>query len=238
MPIPSSPSPEQSPEQSPGPGECLSPSTSASELDYDQLFQPQPAEREGATSSSSAAARQPPPPPQPPLEQGIKVHRSEEADRDRVWSDVFHRFNGDLPSAVLSLDYHQVIDRDFWATVETLNSVEEQRLGLLVCSYTTSSRLIEEARSFLSRAANASRLQGPVTLVITPSKTRRGGKWEFLAWLLEAAPNRVHDLTHVDDSQPIVNEFSARSTAGLRAELCSVNCPLNLPEFLRHHYLL
>ena len=232
--VPASPSP--SPQRSP---EHLS---SPSSIAFEDVFQaspplPPPPPPQPAWRSSSSSAR---PPPQQLLQTGVRVHRSQSASRADIWRDILDRHQGAPPAVLLSLDFHKVCDREFWSTVRTFDLIEDQGIGLLILSYTTSERLrlVSEARSYISRVANSSRLQGPITLCVTPAKTGRTGKWRCLDWLVQGAPDQLQGVTHIDDNEAIIAEIAAKNSPGVQGRLYGVNNRWSLPEFLQYYHLL
>ena len=231
------------------PEECVSPSqssqgSSASGVDYQQLFDERPRGSSAAASSARPVVPEPPcpkarPVAPPPVESGVRVFHAESVDADRLWSGVLHRFSpGQGPVAVLSLDFHQVADKCFWTFVEVLNEVQSKNLAIIVTSYTQSRNLEEAARAFLVRALNSSRFRGPLCLAITSQKTGRRGKHALLAWWLRAAPDQVRGIVHVDDSAQITREFDQRNTRGLSARLFPIDSDYNLFESLKWWDLL
>ena len=167
------------------------------------------------------------------------VHWSQSTDYAHLWHNILRRHQDSCPEFLLSLDFHKVCDRQFWQTVRVFDLLHDRpSIAVLVLSYTRSDRLAAEARSYISRIVNCSRHRGPVVLCITPSKVGPTGKQRCLRQLIREAPQQLRGVTHIDDSEDIIEEITSQNTAGIQGRLFEVNNRWPLPAFLQYYGLL
>ena len=239
-----------SPSRSSAPGEFVSPSrspvrsptSSASSVAYSDLFVPDPVARR--------ALPLPPPPPPPPAPSARPVARDPspnsvclywvpDVNYNDLWEDILRAHPHTQPECLLSLDYHGVLDKDFWSSAQVLDRLATRpSIGLLVLSYTTSQRLAQDARAFIARLLNSSQHRGPIVLLVCPRKVGVQGKHYCLTRILDSSPRSVKGAVHIDDSYNIVEEVQARASPGISARHYEKDSPWSLLSFLDWHRLL